>query len=95
MLYIFVTNSTKVLEFFHIGSFGYWYSFTMCIKLSNRVLTRQGKVRGKWNFTKVRELSGNFDECQGNLKNEAKVREMSGNFETLSGKFALGCLKCL
>ena len=60
-----------------------------------RVLTRQGKVRGKWNFTKVREMSGNFDECQGNLKNEAKVREMSGNFETLSGKFALGCLNCL
>ena len=55
-----------------------------------RVLTRQGKVREKWNFTKVREMSGNFDECQGNLKNEAKVREMSGNFETLSGKFALG-----
>ena len=38
-------------------------------------------------------MSGNFDVCQGNLKNEAKVREMSGNFETLSGKFALGCLK--
>ena len=55
-----------------------------------RVLTRQGKFREKWNFTKVREMSGNFDVCQGNLKNEAKVREMSGNFETLSGKFALG-----
>ena len=37
-------------------------------------------------------MSGNFDECQGNLKNEAKVREMSGNFETLSRKFVLGCL---
>ena len=37
-------------------------------------------------------MSGNFDECQGNLKNEAEVREMSGNFETLSGKFTLGCL---
>ena len=37
-------------------------------------------------------MSGNFDVCQGNLKNEAKVGEMSGNFETLSGKFALGCL---
>ena len=49
-----------------------------------------GKRQGKWDFTKVREMSGNFDECQGNLKNEAKVREMSGNFETLSGKFALG-----
>ena len=56
----------------------------------DRVLMSQGKVREKWNFAKVRELSGNFDECQGNLKNEAKVREMSGNFETLSGKFAFG-----
>ena len=37
-------------------------------------------------------MSGNFDECQGNLKNDVKVREMSGNFETLSGKFAFGCL---
>ena len=46
-----------------------------------RVPTRQGKVREKWNFAKVREMSGNFDECQGNLKNKAKVREMSGNFE--------------
>ena len=57
-----------------------------------RVLRRRGNVREKWNFTKVREMSGNFDVCQGNLKNEAKVREMSGNFEILSGKFALGCL---
>ena len=40
-----------------------------------RVLTRQGKVMEKWNFAKVREMSGNFDECQGNMKNEAKVRE--------------------
>ena len=41
-------------------------------------------------------MSGNFDECQGNLKNEAKVREMSGNFEILSGKFAIGLFKqCL
>ena len=38
-------------------------------------------------------MSGNFDECQGNLKNEAKVREMSGNFEILSGKFAIGLFK--
>ena len=57
-----------------------------------RVLTRQGKVREKWNFAKVRELSGNFDECQGKLKNKAKVREMSGNFEILSRKFAFGWL---
>ena len=36
-----------------------------------RVPMRQGKVREKWNFAKVREMSGNFDECQGNLKNKA------------------------
>ena len=30
-------------------------------------------------------MSGNFDECQGNLKNEAKVREMSGNFDECQG----------
>ena len=59
-----------------------------------RVLTRQGKVREKWNFAKVREMSGNFDECQGNLKNKAKVREMSGNFEIVSGNFALGLFWC-
>ena len=33
-------------------------------------------------------MSGNFDECWGNLKNEVKVREMSGNVEALSGTFA-------
>ena len=54
------------------------------------VLTRQGKVREKQNFAKVRKMSGNFDECQGNLKNKAKVRDMSGNFEIMSGNFALG-----
>ena len=56
----------------------------------SRVLTHQGKVREKQNFAKVREMSGNFDECQGNLKNKANVREMSGNFEIMSGNFALG-----
>ena len=58
-------------------------------------MTGQGKVREKWNFAKVREMSGNFDECQGNWKNEAKVREMSGNFETLSGNFELGWFNCV
>ena len=29
---------------------------------SFRVLTGQGKVREKWNFAKVREMSGNFDK---------------------------------
>ena len=37
-------------------------------------------------------MSGNFDECQGNLKNKANVREMSGNFEIMSGNFELGLL---
>ena len=35
-----------------------------------------------------REMSGNFDECQGNLKNKAKVREMSGNFEQTVREFS-------
>ena len=35
-------------------------------------------------------MSGNFDECQGNLKNKAKVREMSGNFEQTIGEFFNG-----
>ena len=48
-----------------------------------------GKVRENWNFAKVREMSGNFDECRGKFE---KNRQMSGNFETLSGKFALGCV---
>ena len=55
---------------------------------SRRVPTRQGKVREKWNFAKVGEMSGNFDECQGNLKNKAKVREMSGNFEQTVREFS-------
>ena len=46
------------------------------------------RVREKWNFAKVREMSGNFDECQGNLKNKAKVREMSGNFEQTVREFS-------
>ena len=35
-------------------------------------------------------MSGNFEQCQGNLKNKEKVREMSGNFGTVSGKFSMG-----
>ena len=56
--------------------------------IHSRVPMCQGKVREKWNFAKVREMSGNFDECQGNLKNKAKVREMSGNFEQTVREFS-------
>ena len=40
-----------------------------------------GKSQGKLNFFKVRELSGNFASCQGNLELLVNVRELSGNFE--------------
>ena len=40
-----------------------------------------GKRQGNFNFFKVREMSGNFANCQGNLKLLANVRELSGNFE--------------
>ena len=40
-----------------------------------------GKSQGNLIFFKVRELSGNFANCQGNLELLVKVRELSGNFE--------------
>ena len=40
-----------------------------------------GKSQGNLNFFKVRELSGNFTMCQGNLELLANVSELSGNFE--------------
>ena len=45
-----------------------------------------GKSQGNWNFFKVRELSGNFVNCQGNLEIQSNVRELSGNFENLRFK---------
>ena len=55
-----------------------------------RVPTRQGKME----FCK-REMSGNFDECQGNLKNKAQksgkyqgiLSRLSGNFHPLGSSF--------
>ena len=44
----------------------------------------QRKSQGKTYFFKVRELSGNFEIGQGNLKIKQEVREMSGNFEITS-----------
>ena len=38
----------------------------------------QGKSQGKRYFFKVRELSGNFEIGQGNLKIKQKVRESQG-----------------
>ena len=73
------------------------YSMQICFGLVHfkwkiRVPTCQGKVREKWNFAKVGDMSGNFDECQGNLKNKAKVREMSGNFEQTVREFSSICV---
>ena len=45
-----------------------------------------GKSQGNRNFFKVRELSGNFGNCQGNLEIQSNVRELSGNFEKLRFK---------
>ena len=59
-------------------------------KLMNKIISSthgvhcQGKSQGKTYFFKVRELSGNFEIGQGNLKNEQKVRKKSGNFEITS-----------
>ena len=44
----------------------------------------QGKSQGKAYFFKVRELSGNFEIGQGNLKIKQEVREKSGNFDLTS-----------
>ena len=44
----------------------------------------QGKSQGKTKNFKVRELSGNFEIGQGNLKMKQKVREKSGKFEITS-----------
>ena len=62
----------------------------VCRDEISRVPTCQGKVREKWKFLKVREMSGNFDVCQGNLKITAKVREMPGNFEQTVRQFFIG-----
>ena len=35
-----------------------------------------GKSRGNFNFFKVRELSGNFANCQGNLEFLARLHEV-------------------
>ena len=44
------------------------YSTRCCIsEILIRVATCQGKVREKQNFLQVRELSGNFEKCQGIL----------------------------
>ena len=43
----------------------------------------QGKKSGKWHFFQVREKSGNFNFCQGNLEKMKKVREKSGNFRSV------------
>ena len=40
-----------------------------------------GKSQGNLIFFKVRELSGNLANCQGNLESLVKVRELSGNSE--------------
>ena len=39
------------------------------------------KISGKRNFFQVREKSGNFVDCQGNLESTWKVREKSGNLK--------------
>ena len=34
----------------------------------SRVATRQGKIREKWGFFKLREMLGNFEICQGKIE---------------------------
>ena len=41
-----------------------------------------GKSQGNLNFFKVRVLSGNFANCQGNLECSVNIGELSGNFDT-------------
>ena len=52
---------------------------TLHIGLTGLPHVREKSV--KFKFFKVRELSGNFANCQGNLDFLVNVRELSGNFE--------------
>ena len=47
--------------------------------LGNTGLPQSGKRIWKTNFFPVREKSGNFVDCHGNLERTWKVREKSGN----------------